>query len=222
MGDSTEFLHAVAAGDLATVDMQLAHDPALARARGGDGVSAVLKACYHRQPAVAQRLAAAAQPLDVWEAAATGDAARLRELIARDPAQRDAYAVDGFYPLGLAVFFGQREAAELLLRAGADPQQPARNATLVRPLHAAAAAQQLELARALLLRGADPDLPQQQGFRPLHQAAMHGLMELARLLVEHGADVSIRADDGTSPLGFALRGKQEAMAAYLRGVGAVE
>jgi hypothetical protein len=65
MSEILEFLSAVAAGDLTTVDGLLARDPALARARGGDGVSAVLKACYHRQTPTAERLAAAAAPLDI-------------------------------------------------------------------------------------------------------------------------------------------------------------
>ena len=57
--------------------------------------------------------------LNIFEAAATGQTARVRELIAANPALLNAYAPDGFHPLGLAAFFGNKATVEVLLQAGA-------------------------------------------------------------------------------------------------------
>src|SRR5688572_20485942 len=137
MAAKDEVLSAVKAGELARVRELLAHDPALAATRGEDGVSVVLLALYHRRRDVAEALLAADPPLDVFEAAAVGRLPRLRELLGREPALANAWAADGFFPLGLACFFRQPEAARMLLDARADPRAAARNPMRVTALHAA-------------------------------------------------------------------------------------
>jgi ankyrin repeat protein len=221
---STEQLFiAVTTGDVETVRQMVATDPPLAHARDKDGVSAILKAAYHRRPPVLEvLLQSTIEPLDIWEAAATGNAARVKALLQSDPTLLNGYATDGFYPLGLAAFFRQQEVATVLLAAGADVNQSARNAMRVRPLHAAAAADHVEIAQMLLERRADPNAAQQMGFRPLHEVALLGRMPMAKLLLEHGADVNARSDDGKTALTFALQGKHEEMARYLRERGGTE
>jgi hypothetical protein len=68
------------------VRSRLADDPALARSRNAAGISAVLWACYNRQPELARELAASAGELDVFEAAALDHADRVRELVEKDSA----------------------------------------------------------------------------------------------------------------------------------------
>jgi ankyrin repeat protein len=212
------FLKSVTAGDAAAVRSALAADPSLRRARDERGVSALLLALYYRQTEVAAVLAEGRDDLDVFEAAATGRVDRVRELVARDPSLANAFSPDGFPPLGLAVFFGQRETAEALVAAGADTKAAARNPMRVAPIHAAAAAGRADIARLLLDHGADPNARQEGEFAPLHEAARAGNLELVRLLVERGADVNAATKDGGTPLTYA--GDHADVAAFLRAHGA--
>jgi ankyrin repeat protein len=217
---SDDFLSAVAKGDVARVTEMLKADAALVRATDKNGTSAILLATYHNKPEVAAALLATGVELNIFEAAATGRTDRVRALLDKDAAQVNAYAADGFYPLGLAVFFGHPETARLLVERGADVNQAARNAMNVRPLHAAAAARQLELSKLLIERGADVNAPQQAGLRPLHEAAATGQAELARLLLAHGAAINIKSDAGKTALVYAVENGQAEMAKLLESAGA--
>ena len=156
----------------------------------------VLLALFHQQRAVADVLLAAEPELGVLEAAATGRAERLRELLDADPDARRARTPEGFTPLGLAAFLGGPGTVRVLLDHGADPDDDADNQFGIRPVNAAAAAHDHETLRLLLEAGADPDARQQGGFTPLHQAAHTDDVELAQLLLAHGADPAITTDDG--------------------------
>src|SRR5690242_4323240 len=101
--------------------------------------SELLLALYRGDSAAAEQILATDPELDVFEAAAAGRAERLRELIDHDPALVNAWAPDGFQPLGLASFFGHGDAARVLVEAGAEVNSPSRNTFKVMPLHSAAA-----------------------------------------------------------------------------------
>lgn len=179
---------AIRAGDLAQVEALLADDPALAGARDEGGLSAVLMAAYHHQPAILAALLAHGPELNLYEAAAVGATARLAALLDADPGLVNSYAPDGFYALGLASFFGHAEAARLLLERGADVGQAAANSLKVMPLHAAVAGRHLAIAAALIAHGADVNAPQQDGFTPLAGARQNGQQAMIDLLIAHGAD----------------------------------
>lgn len=220
MTSSQDFVSFVTKGDVARVKELLKQEPALARATDKDGVSALLKAVYYGRKEVVSVLLAAKTDLDIFEAAATGQTARVESLVKQDRLLVNAFAVDGFYPLGLAVFFKQPETVKVLLAAGADVNAQARNAMKVRPIHAAAATAQLEAARMLIERGADVNARQQAGFTPLHEAAATGQAEFARLLLDHGADVNAKTDDGKTALTLAIQAGQNEMVKFLRERGA--
>ena len=204
---STDLFQAIKSGDLAGVERVLRADPALAAAREQGGVSAVLTALYHGQPAICARLLAERPELDVFEAAATGTMDRLRELLDGDPSLANAFAPDGFHPLGLAAFFRHGEAVRLLLERGADPAPASRNGLAVTPLHSAVATnagpRDLGIVRALLDAGAPVSARSAQDGTPLHTAAFTGDVEVARLLLECGADPSLTNDSGRTPLDIA-------------------
>jgi uncharacterized protein len=153
-------------------------------------MSDVLDAVYRGDRDEAERLAAG-RDLDVFEAAALGRTERLRELLAEDPSRANAFADDGFQPLGLASFFGHVDAARLLVEQSAEVNSASQNQMKVMPLHSAAAAQdpqvRYEIAKLLLEAGADPNARQQDEFTPLMAADQHGDAPLRELLVEYGA-----------------------------------
>jgi ankyrin repeat protein len=154
-------------------------------------MSELLLAIYRGDQARTDELLAANPELDVFEAAALGRTDRLRELLDEDPDLANAWACDGFQPLGLASFFGHVEAARLLVERGAEVNSASRNDMKVMPLHSAAATgdpdTRYELAKLLLEHGADPNARQRDDFTPLMAADQHGDERLRELLVEHGA-----------------------------------
>ena len=198
-------LEAVKAGDLAQVQALLAADPALVAERDAQGISALLHAQYRGRADIVALLRAAAPTLDVFEASALGDIERLRALLDADPALANTWAGDGFFPLGLAAFFGQTDAVRLLLDRGADVHAVARNAMKVTAMNAAAAAnsRRAEVARLLLDYGATVDARQEGGWTPLHAAAQSGDVELVTLLLARGADPALANDYGKTAAALA-------------------
>src|SRR5512132_1350189 len=154
MTETEHFLDVVQRGKTEEVSRLLVEDESLLRAERS-GVSAIRIAVYHGHPEIARLLLERGAVLDVFDASATGQTARLRELLSGDRSLANAVASDGFTPLGLAAFFGHADAARLLLASGADPNQAASNATRVAPLHSSVAGGNVEIVRALLAHGAD-------------------------------------------------------------------
>lgn len=201
---SSLLFEALKTNDQAAVDTLLTEEPALAGARNERGLSAVLWAVYMGRKEILQMLLAKQPTLDIFEAAAVGDRAKVEEWVTRDLQLVNAYAADGFHPLGLAAFFGHHEIVSFLLDRGASVNQPSNNGPKVAPLHAAVARGYIEIVRVLLARGADVNQPQEQGITPLHGAAFEGNQELVSLLLAAGADATARTDDGKTPLDIAV------------------
>jgi ankyrin repeat protein len=158
-------------------------------------VSEILQALYRGEEDRARKLARGTE-LDVFEAAALGETAQLRELLDGDPMRANAFGEDGFHPLGLACFFGRLDAARLLLERGADVNALSRNEHIqTAAIHASAASGETgadestryDLVRLVLEHGADPNLPQAGGFRAIDAARQNGDERLERLLKEYGA-----------------------------------
>lgn len=195
-----ELFAAIRAGDGDRVRELVEARPELAAARDDDGFSAVLQALYHGQGELVDVLLAANPSLDVFDAAAVGRTRGLEELVGAEPELVGSFAADGFTPLHLAAFFGQDDAARLLLEHGADANVVARNESLrVAPLHSAAAGGHAAIVRRLLEAGADPNARQPGGFTPLHSAAQNGDRESAEALLARGAEPAAATDEGKTP-----------------------
>ena len=218
MNETERLLDAVQNGKSDDVAKLLDGDPSLVDAERG-GVSAVRLAVYNQRPEVAAMLVERGARLDVFDASATGATERLRALLAEDPARANAFAPDGFTPLGFASFFAHPATARLLLENGADPNQAARNGTRVSPLHSAIAGGNIEIVRDLLARGADVQGGQEGGFTPLHSAAGEGSEEMVRLLLEHGANGARQSDAGKTPAELARERGHARIAELLAGPG---
>ena len=214
--NAAELFAAVEAGDESRVRSLVAETPGLASARDDAGLPVVLAARYRNQLGMVDALLAAGPELDVFSAAAVGDTERLAELLDDDPAAVDAVAVDGFRPLQLAAFFGQPEAARLLLERGAPVEAVSGNDAGLRALHSAVAGRHVEVVALLLGAGADPGPRQRGGFTPLMAAALHGDEPIVAALLAAGADVTARSDDGRDAAAMAEEGGHTDLAARLR------
>ena len=151
--------------------------------------SPLLQALYEGRRGDVERMVADGGELDLFEASAIGDAARLRELL-EEGADPNELAPDGFTPLTLACFFKRPDAVRLLLDRGADVHLRARNEQIqVLPIHSAAAdGGSVEIVRMLLDAGADVNATQPGGFRAIDAARMDKNQELERLLLERGSE----------------------------------
>lgn len=214
-----KFFEAIKVGGLAEVESLLRSDPGLASTRNDAGVSALLLAIYYRQEAVKNLLLAVRPQVDIHEAAAAGLADRLATLLAEDPGLANAFAPDGFTPLGLAAFFGQAEVVDLLLQRGADVNAVAQNATRYTALTGAVARGDAKIVATLLAHGANPKHRYGPGYTPLHEAAASGKTEIVAVLLKYGADANACTDEGQTPLALALERGQQATAEILRQYG---
>jgi ankyrin repeat protein len=196
-------LIAIRDGDSARVKALVARNPDLLTTPTSSGASSVLWAVYTGHPEIAQWLIAAGAPVTIFEAAALGLGEDLTRRLASDPVSVNAFAPDGFTALGLAAFFGHREAVETLLAYGANPNQAANNAQRVAPLHSAAAQDRLAIARILIAHGADVNATQEGEVTSLQEAAHHGAVEFVRLLLGAGADIGARNQQGQTALDYA-------------------
>ncbi len=148
----------IAAGDKEALCEALADDPELAGRRNADGLSPVLHALYTGKTDLVDPILDANPPLDVFEAAAVGRTRGMEELLEAEPELVTAWSADGFTALHLAAFFGQADAAELLLDRGADARVVSRNREIrAAPVQSAAAGGHDAIVRLLLERGAELD-----------------------------------------------------------------
>ena len=211
-----EFLDAATKGDVAKVKEMLAADPSLIQATDQNGVSVVLKALYHGQREVVDALLASGVELNIFEAAATGQTQRIKDLISSDPRLVNAYAPDGFTPLGLATFFGHAETVNALLAAGAEVNAAYRESMQLTPLGSAMAVGRNDIALTLIEHGADVNVKAANNTSPLHTAAARGNLESATLLLDHGADPTAATSDGKTPLVYAEELNHPEMVEFLK------
>ena len=156
--------------------------------------------------------------MTIFELIDDGDAAGVRELLARDPGAAAARDEQGLSALMRSFYRGGGEVLEAIR--AADPQLDGWDRILVgesdglpapdarspdgfTPLHIAAFAHNADAARALLAAGADANELATASFAqvtPLGTAATFGAAEIVGLLLDHGADTERTSDHGNTPL----------------------
>jgi ankyrin repeat protein len=217
---SSPFLKLIQQGATAEVADQVQADPALAAWRDPQGVSALLWAVYCGQALVRDfllaRLAADGILLDIFEAAATGEEARLRSLLVGDSELAGSFSGDGWTALHLAAGFGTPAAVSTLLAAGARVDAVSRNPQQNQPLHAALAlGKNAETVRLLLEHGAPVNAAQAGGFTPIFSPAIANRRDLVQLLLAHGADPHCKSDAGKTAADFARERGHGELASWL-------
>jgi uncharacterized protein len=197
MSDVTALIDAAKVGDESKVRELLRKDASLANARTSAGESVIMAALYRGHRDVIQTALDLGARVDVFAAAALGRLPDLDSALA-DPAAVNGQSYDGWTPLHLASFFGQRDAAEKIVDAGARVSALSTNSLKNTPLHAAAAGGHTDIALLLIERGADVTIPDSGGHTPLHIAAENGLVEVVNALLARGADpLAVDAEDKT-------------------------
>jgi uncharacterized protein len=215
-----EFLDAIRKGNSERVGELLKQQPTLVKASTKNGTTPILLAVYADHLDIAESLLAAGIEPNIFEAAATGQIQRVRELLKKDRTLAKAYSPDGWTALHLN--WGHLDIVELLLDNGADINAVSKNKFVATPLQGAAVGKRIELARLLIARGAKVSPRGEGGDSPLHECAGNGAIEIARLLLDHGADINAKNDEGKTPLAIALEYKQPVMVTLLRERGAVQ
>src|SRR5260221_2480928 len=112
--------------------------PAWSEARDSTGVSRLMHSLYRARRDLAELIASQKSALDIFEAASLGRLDRLKQGLRDDASAINSRSKDGFTALHFACFFGQTEAARLLIEGGTAVGAPAADADERTPPHAAA------------------------------------------------------------------------------------
>ncbi len=219
---SQQFLKLIQSGATAEIAAAAEADPSLLEARDSQGVSMLLWSVYAGQPVVRDfllaQLATRGALLDIFEAAAVGDALRIEDILAADPAMAHSYSGDGWTALHLAAAFGTPQSVDVLLQHGAQVDAISKNPQRNQALHAALAlGRNAETVRLLLAHGADANATQAGGFTPLFSAATANRRDLAEMLVESGARAHHRSDLGKTAADFARERGHAEFADWMEG-----
>ena len=123
---------------------------------------------------------------EVIKAAKSGDAERLRALLANDESLINARDKDGSTPLHCAVWKGHQHVVAVLLEAGADVNAHNENDHWgTTPLHAAAHANQAAIAELLIDHGADLNAKDREGRTPISHTTFHQARAVAKVLEKY-------------------------------------
>lgn len=132
--------------------------------------------------------------VDLGMAAATGNLARIRELLDQDPSLVNRVSDYGSYYLGCgsaiknAAARGHLDVVKLLLERGADPNLPEEGiAPRGHALYSAAANGHFEIVKLLLEHGAHPNVEVESSADTLSRVISNGDQKLVELLCSHGA-----------------------------------
>ena len=145
----------------------------------------------------------------IFDAIASGDPARVKRKLSREPESIGERDTDGLSPILRALYDGQDEIVEVLLARA--PQLD---------VHEASALGRVEdLRRALGRSRRRASAYSDDGFTPLHLAAFFGRPEAVDVLLERGADLEARSRNrripGVAPLHSAIAGGQTQTALLL-------
>lgn len=212
---SAKFFKAIQAGDKDKVEQLLRKTPNLILAKDKKNLSGLMVALHSHSFKIGDMLLERMVVLNVHEAAATGKMKHLISSLARKPELVNAYSEDGFQPLGLAAYFGQKESVSYLIKAGAELNSASKNKAAQTPLQLAMEGEHMDVAQMLLEAGASPNVRDGNGYTPLHMAAKLGDVELVRNLLFSGADMEAASKKKETPMELATKAGHKEVAELL-------
>jgi uncharacterized protein len=139
---------------------------------------------------------------DVFDAARKGNAKQMLALINLKHDTINAINQNGFTPLILACYYGQKEIVEILINEGADLEKNSPEGTA---LLAAVYKGDIEIARLFLLHKANINTTNYEGTTPLMFAVMAGNIEMVKLLLNQGSDKNRLSKYGHTALSLAKK-----------------
>lgn len=195
MSDVRPLMHAIQNRDTEAARAALARDASQATDPLPGGLSPLMFALYNGAQDIAELLRAY-RPLSLHEAVALDDTPAVARHVLDAPDAIRRHSVDGWTPLHLAAFFGQRDALLVLIGLGAPIDSISENPMQNTPMHAAIAGPAGEQMAPLLIGfGADVHHVGGSGITALHLAATRGFNGLTRLLMARGVDRSLKTED---------------------------
>ena len=218
----SELADAIVAHDIDRVRYLLKHG-AHVDARDGEGYTPLINAVrFGFVDITTELLDHKADPngrnLGNWTAlmyAAWADNPDLVKLLAAHGAKLEAVDSDGLTPLAIASQNSKIKAADALVGAGADVNEPVAKGGYT-PLMLAALSGSSELAGSLIGRGAKVNAVNPGGLTALMIAAANDHRNVVALLLKSGADVNARSEDGRTALSIAEANNNEALIQLLK------
>jgi ankyrin repeat protein len=180
----------------------------------------VLLAVYTGRKEIRDLLLARGVALELHEAAAAGQLARVKQIVDQNQALAKSFSPDGFPVFALPAVFGHLEVAEYLLGKGADVNAAATNGTGYNALTGAVASGHTAIVAWLLANGANPNYRYAAGYSPLLTAAANGHLGIVSLLLASGADLHAKTNDGKTAFSFAQERGHAEVTEFLRTHGA--
>lgn len=149
--------------------------------------------------------------MEIFEAARLNDAEKLKELLQTE--NTDQLDNRGSSPLIVAVYYGNKEAVQLLTDANAntDIQDSMGNTALMGACFKGHTA----IAKILLEKGANPDVLNSNHATALTFAATFGHLTIVELLVQHGANLTATDRFGKNPIDYTVIQENEACYEFL-------
>ena len=214
-----EFVEAIKTDNRPRVRHLLESNPSLARMKTPDGLSPVFLALYRGNKQLAATIARSKGSLDIFEAASLGELERLKQIVEKNPSIINSYSPDGFTPLALAAYLGQKDTVEYLISKGANVNALAKNTTGFTALTGAVSQNNTEITKILVENGANVNHQYEGGYTPLIHAAASGNLELVRILLDANANPNVRTKDGTTALSAAISKEHAEVAKVLKSHG---
>lgn len=141
-----------------------------------------------------------AHGMDISQACARGNLARVRELIAQKKDRVNQPNHHGYTPLYWTAYNNDLELLQALLEAGANINQPNNDDDGWAPLHRAAYEGYLEFVQELIKKGADVNQQTNDGGCALGKAAYRGHIEVVQTLITANANVNLQDKHGKTPI----------------------
>lgn len=188
------------------IELFLKQNSSILRSVNANGITPLLYALYTGKSELAQLIYSQGKNFTIHECIGMNDLEKVKELITNDTSLINAFSQDGWTPLHLGAFWGNREIVLFLLEQGAIQDLPSKSKASLgnSALQAAIAMQQIEMVELLLSKGADPNFIQEpSNFTPLHIAAGGKDERIVNLLLENGADKTKKSVDGKLPVAIA-------------------